>query len=129
MQWNRRVRGGEMGGDGSARRDFFLQAYCKSHNRCLSYLKPPLMNRLLVLCIAPLLLFGLYTANTAAPHTTYPASAKTEDLVYICYSNTSYAFHSSPNCRGLNRCTHKIIKVSKKDAVASYGKRACKLCE
>lgn len=86
------------------------------------------MKRLLTLCLAALLL-GVHTVIIAAPHASYPVTAKTEDSVYICYSNTSYAYHSSTDCRGLNRCTHKIIKVSKKDAVDKYGKRACKLCE
>jgi hypothetical protein len=56
--------------------------------------------------------------------TTFPI----ENSVYICNSSGAYAYHSSTNCSGLNRCTHTIIKVSVKDAVEKYRRRACKLC-
>ena len=48
--------------------------------------------------------------------------------VYVCDSSTSVAYHSSKSCKGLNRCTHQIIEVSKQDAIDKYGKRACKIC-
>jgi len=85
-----------------------------------------LMKRLLVMGLASILLLGMHTVNTAAPLIPYKATTKTEDSAYICYSNTSYAYHSSPNCSGLNRCTHTIIKVSVKEATGKYRKRACK---
>jgi hypothetical protein len=52
----------------------------------------------------------------------------TGDSVYVCDSKTSVAYHAIKNCKGLNKCTHEIIKVSKAEAVDVYKKRACKLC-
>lgn len=48
--------------------------------------------------------------------------------VFVCDSSTSVAYHSSKNCRGLQKCTHEIINVPKNDAINVYGKRACKIC-
>jgi hypothetical protein len=48
--------------------------------------------------------------------------------VFVCDSTTSVAYHETKNCRGLNRCTHEIIQVTKRDAIENYGKRACKIC-
>lgn len=50
------------------------------------------------------------------------------DNVYVCDTKTSVAYHSTKDCKGLNRCSHEIIHVSKADAVNVYGKRECKLC-
>ena len=53
----------------------------------------------------------------------------TETKVYLCNSFGAKVYHSSPNCRGLSRCTHGIIEVSLSDAVNKYGRRPCKICE
>ena len=55
-------------------------------------------------------------------------SFSSESSVYVCDSSTSVAYHSSSDCRGLNKCTHTIIRVSQNDAINKYGKRACKIC-
>jgi hypothetical protein len=36
--------------------------------------------------------------------------------VYICVSKTASKYHYSQSCTGLNRCSHKIEKVSISDA-------------
>ena len=54
---------------------------------------------------------------------------KKETYVYICNSNTAYAYHSTKSCRGLNRCSHDILKVSLSEAVNTYRRRPCKICE
>lgn len=51
-----------------------------------------------------------------------------ENKVYVCDSKTSVAYHEYKDCRGLQKCTHEIVYVTKKDAVNKYGKRACKIC-
>ena len=51
-----------------------------------------------------------------------------ENYVYICRSHTAYVYHSSPNCTGLRKCTHDVIKVTLKGAIDKYSRRACKLC-
>lgn len=50
------------------------------------------------------------------------------EKVYVCDSKTSVAYHAINDCRGLNRCTHTIICITKKEAINDYGKRACKIC-
>ena len=47
--------------------------------------------------------------------------------VYFCDSSTSVAYHASENCKGLNKCTHNIIRITVNDAIGR-GKRACKIC-
>lgn len=50
-------------------------------------------------------------------------------MVYVCVSPTSIAYHKSKNgCKGIQACTHQIIKVSKADAINKYKYRACKIC-
>lgn len=44
--------------------------------------------------------------------------------VYICVSKTASKYHYNRNCRGLQKCTHKIEAVSKEAAV----KRGYSLC-
>ena len=68
-------------------------------------------------------------AGTATPSYA-PAKAKrvAQETVYLCDSRSAYAYHSSTSCRGLNRCSHGVISVSKGDAQGSYGRSACKIC-
>jgi len=47
--------------------------------------------------------------------------------VFVCDSTTSYAYHRTENCRGLNRCSHQIIQITESEA-QNRGKRACKIC-
>ncbi|MDP2386164.1 MAG: hypothetical protein Q8M29_07320 [Bacteroidota bacterium] len=56
------------------------------------------------------------------------STAFVADNVYVCDSKTSVAYHATKDCKGLNRCTHEIIHISKTDAVSVYNKRACKIC-
>lgn len=55
-------------------------------------------------------------------------TSRSIDYVYVCDSKTSVAYHQTKTCRGLNRCTHTIIKVTKTEATDTYFKRACKVC-
>lgn len=50
----------------------------------------------------------------------------TVDSVYICQSKSAYAYHSY-ECRGLQRCTHRIVKIPKATAI-KLGYKACKIC-
>lgn len=131
MRCRRIVTSGEATGDGGcmARCGTTKAVLLQSIHYCLSYLKRAFMKPWLLSCLASLLLLGIQTTNTAAPRILYKTATKTQDSVYICYSNTSYAYHSSPNCRGLNRCAHTIIKVSLKEATGKYRKQARKLFE
>jgi hypothetical protein len=37
-----------------------------------------------------------------------PAPAHPTETVYVCMSQTSYAYHRSDSCQGLNRCSHPL---------------------
>jgi len=87
------------------------------------------MKKLVSLILVSLSFFSF----SSAPHHQLPKhSSVTEvrnDSVFICVSSRAYAYHSTLICRGLQRCTHQIIKISLYDAVNKYGYRACKICE
>ena len=53
---------------------------------------------------------------------------KVEINVFVCDSKSSIAYHSKKTCRGLQKCNHEIIEVTKEKAITNYKKRACKLC-
>ena len=44
--------------------------------------------------------------------------------VYICVSKTATKYHLSDTCKGLSRCTHKLSKVTLKEAKAD-GYKLC----
>jgi hypothetical protein len=70
-----------------------------------------------------------FAGAKAAHHRNFhPAAFKKETYVYICNSSGAYAYHSSKTCRGLNRCTHEILKVTLSDAVNVYKRKPCKIC-
>jgi hypothetical protein len=77
------------------------------------------------------LLFALIGVAPAAP--ARPAlhqvatPAQTTETVYLCMSKTSYAYHSSDDCQGLNRCSHEVKSMSADDA-QKLGKRTCQKC-
>lgn len=48
-----------------------------------------------------------------------------ETYVYICDSTSATKYHLTSNCRGLNACDHKIIKVTKEDAIKQGKKTLC----
>jgi hypothetical protein len=48
-------------------------------------------------------------------------------MVYVCTGPYAKVYHSSPDCRGLNRCSGNIKKVSLKHA-QQMGRRACEIC-
>lgn len=50
-----------------------------------------------------------------------------EETVYICTGASSIRYHSLQDCRGLERCSGSIEKVSKSYA-ESIGRTPCKIC-
>ncbi len=70
-----------------------------------------------------------YSSRTARPqnHYAYYASPSPSPKVYICLSPNAYAYHSNPNCKGLSRCRHTIVKVSEQEA-RRRGYRRCRIC-
>ena len=49
-----------------------------------------------------------------------------EDAVYICNGPNSKVYHKSSSCKGLNRCSTQILKVTQSVANGK-GRRACKI--
>lgn len=69
-------------------------------------------------------------ALAAPPRPTAPvaaAPARPTATVYVCMSKTSYAYHSSEGCSGLNRCSHPLKAMPTAEA-EKLGKRACHRC-
>jgi hypothetical protein len=48
-----------------------------------------------------------------------------KDSVYICDSPSAKKYHLKNDCRGLSRCTHRIIEITLEDAK----KRKFELCK
>jgi hypothetical protein len=88
------------------------------------------MRKALLLFAILLVSFSNFAGAPPLNHrNSHPAAFKKETYVYICNSNGAYAYHSSKTCRGLNRCTHEILKVTLADAVKVYKRKPCKICE
>gem|GEM_PF-1093636 len=77
------------------------------------------------------LLLALNGASWAAPPRPVLAlvtrPAQPAATVYVCMSPTSYAYHSSDGCSGLNRCSHPLKAMPTAEA-EKLGKRACRKC-
>lgn len=49
-----------------------------------------------------------------------------EKKVYICTGPKAKVYHSTPKCKGLNKCSGKVIAVSLESVKEK--RRACKIC-
>lgn len=56
------------------------------------------------------------------------SSISSSKTVYLCLSETAVAYHIVRDCKGLDRCTHKIIETTLKDAIEKYNRRSCRFC-
>ncbi len=52
----------------------------------------------------------------------------TQQTVYVCMGKYSEAYHSSPDCRGLNNCGTKIYETTSDYAVNTLSRRPCCIC-
>ncbi len=50
-----------------------------------------------------------------------------DTYVYICTGKTAYAYHCTNTCRGLNKCSAEIKKVTL-DYAKQIGRRSCSIC-
>ncbi len=50
-----------------------------------------------------------------------------EQTVFICTGGKSKKFHATPKCRGLNRCSGRIIEITIEKA-ESKGRTPCRIC-
>ena len=52
------------------------------------------------------------------------ADAASDKSVYICTGPKAKVYHSTPDCKGLNRCSDTIKKVPK----SSPKRKGCRIC-
>lgn len=50
-----------------------------------------------------------------------------EEYVYICTGPSSKRYHKTDRCRGLNRCSGEVIRISKAKAI-DQDKTPCRIC-
>ena len=81
------------------------------------------MKRVLI-CFVAILFFVCSCSSCSNP----PSYGENEEMVYICVSNTAYAYHKNESCQGLQRCTHEIKEVSRKEAEEKYRRKPCRWC-
>ena len=97
----------------------------------LSNLAPPLTLVAVKHFLPTLTLLALAGASLAAPPrpaaSVAAAPARPTATLYVCMSKTSYAYHSSEGCSGLNRCAHPLKAMPTAEA-QKLGKRACHRC-
>lgn len=81
--------------------------------------------------LSPLILLLLMTTGvlfTSAAHPQKQLRTQEAVYVYICNSEGSVAYHSSKECKGLQKCSHTILTVTLEEAVNNYNRRECKIC-
>ena len=71
-----------------------------------------------------LLTLMLLAGNATTDNTVNLAN---ESYVYICTGPKSERYHNTKNCRGLNKCSASIEKVTLKKA-KEMGRTACGIC-
>ncbi|MBI9036194.1 MAG: hypothetical protein JEZ03_17175 [Bacteroidales bacterium] len=54
-------------------------------------------------------------------------NTQTEQTVFICDSEASYAYHKNKNCRGLKRCKADVKEI-KLSTAKKKGRKPCKIC-
>ncbi len=70
------------------------------------------------------LLFSIGVASTSESDIAL-ANYNADTSVYICVSETAKKYHYDKNCRGLNKCSHEIKKVTLSDAKGKYTRTLC----
>ncbi len=76
-----------------------------------------------------LLTLSVGAMSISLPGTTEELSPEPTDVVYICTGTSATRYHRTENCRGLNSCKGKIIKVTRYDAENKYNRTPCKICK
>jgi hypothetical protein len=82
--------------------------------------------------VSNIFLGGVTYVNPVAPKTAHrPRAARhhkrtTVSLAYYCASGNTVKYHSSPDCRGLSRCSASIVSLPLHEAEGSMD--PCKFC-
>ena len=56
------------------------------------------------------------------------AKIKKSTKVYICTGKTANAYHTNPNCEGLDNCKGEIKQIKMKEAI-KQGRHFCNFCK
>ncbi len=75
-------------------------------------------------CILLLLLCLNFTSM--GNETISEATKSKSDYVYICTGPKATAYHRTPDCKGLNKCSGNVVKVSRSKA---KHRSPCKICK
>jgi len=68
----------------------------------------------------------LITFSISSPILAGTKKLTAEGYVYLCNGPSSKVYHRFESCKGLNRCSTQIVKVSL-SAAQSKGRRACRI--
>lgn len=88
--------------------------------------KTPLKKDLFSMGLSMLLTLAGCSNNSSFTDSMTDSEVSHNSEVYICNSETSYAFHKTNTCKGLNNCSSSIIKITLTEA-KNKGKTPCKL--
>lgn len=80
----------------------------------------------MTLSIIKLSIFTFLISFNSSAEISNKLKISAEENVYICNGPSSKVYHRSENCKGLNRCSSQIVKVSLSTA-QSKGRRACRI--
>ena len=89
-------------------------------------MKAKLFTILAILCM----MFGTvacHKKDKSRDHAIESAYGSGSGTYYICTGPSAYSYHTNPDCRGLNRCSALIRKVSLSEA-EEMGRSACGIC-
>ncbi len=69
-------------------------------------------------------------AAVASPFTAEPirTNRHATNVAYVCTGPKAYAWHSTPHCKGLNKCQSGIDEVTIAYAEGTLHRRPCKIC-
>lgn len=65
--------------------------------------------------------------SSCANKTKHNAGDAGEGVVYVCVSNSARRYHVDPDCKGLRRCSYKIIATTVEEA-QDNGRTPCRIC-
>jgi hypothetical protein len=86
---------------------------------------PSLSNKMKTL-IKNLSLIAFLTFSISSPSFAGTKKITQDGYVYLCNGPSSKVYHRSESCKGLNKCSTQIAKVSLSTA-KSKGRRACRI--
>ncbi len=86
------------------------------------------MGKIIFIVLLTCLSFTGQAISQSQPTQPKKKEQKKEAQVYVCDSRSAYVYHLSRSGRGLNRCTHGVIKIGVTEAKNNYGRRAFKIC-